>query len=354
MNRFLIYTSNLDVMPKTVNDVEKFAKSKRKFYIANVELSKTLRDVKAGDNVFTKKGNSLYILRVLENSLDNLTADEANYVDDLTRNYGLKRMNITSVAKIVKFETWCKSATTLLTSGCGTETGKTNKTMGNSIKNISARLKDMYSFNEVNDVRCTLNGDVCVNTKNGWVAQTAEGLVSYPDEYVIEGIPAFVTSKPAAQLAEGDIIVVDGGYAKVKSYDAEAKKIKAVSYTGSGKTVYTVKDILFNQTMVRVVVTFNSQFFNNAGGGMNPLALALLNKKGGDDSILPLLLAGGMNGGAAAGGINPLMLAFLNKKGGDDSLSDILMMSAMAGGQNPLAGLFGGTPVAPAAPAANQ
>ena len=50
MNKFLIYTSNLDIMPKDMEDVLEFAKSQPKFRISNVELNGCLANVEAGDN----------------------------------------------------------------------------------------------------------------------------------------------------------------------------------------------------------------------------------------------------------------------------------------------------------------
>lgn len=42
MNKFLIYTSNLDRNPRSMRDVIKFAQQTPKFYLANVELSDVL------------------------------------------------------------------------------------------------------------------------------------------------------------------------------------------------------------------------------------------------------------------------------------------------------------------------
>ena len=56
-----------------------------------------------------RKGNSIYVLKAIEESLDNLSPETQEYLDTLTREYGLKKVGITSVDTIIKFETWCKS-----------------------------------------------------------------------------------------------------------------------------------------------------------------------------------------------------------------------------------------------------
>ena len=70
MNKFLIYTSNLDRNPRSMRDVIKFAQQTPKFYLANVELSDVLGDVREGDNIITKKGNSIYVIRAISESVD--------------------------------------------------------------------------------------------------------------------------------------------------------------------------------------------------------------------------------------------------------------------------------------------
>ena len=76
MNKFLVYTSNLPEMPKDMSDVIAFAKETPKFYISSVELNGCLSEVKAGDQIFTKKGNQLYVIKAIQNGLDNLTEEE--------------------------------------------------------------------------------------------------------------------------------------------------------------------------------------------------------------------------------------------------------------------------------------
>lgn len=349
MNRFLIYTSNPTVMPKGMDDVLKFAEESHKYYFAKVKPGSRLANVGKGDHIISSKGNNLYVIEALQSA-------DTKLIESYERK-GLKRMNIKDVDKvqIVAFAQWCKTAhgiaASLAKEASSVKSSNSSKTMGNSIKNLKTRLMEMFTPAETSDVRSTFDGNVCVKTKSGWVAITDAGLVSYPDEMTIDLLPAYIFSKPVSQLAAGDILCVEDTYCKVKSYDAATGKIKAVTYTGSGKTVFPIKDALFNQTNVRVVVTLGAanNLFGGAAGGFNPAMLAFLKDGDSKSDLLPLLLMGQANGGNAAGGFNPWMLALLKGEGGCDSLKDIMMMQAFAGGANPFAGLFGAAPAAPAA-----
>ena len=66
MNKFLIYTSNPKIMPKSMADIVEFAKNEPKFRIANVELNTHLANVKAGDHLVTTKGNNLYVIKAYQ------------------------------------------------------------------------------------------------------------------------------------------------------------------------------------------------------------------------------------------------------------------------------------------------
>lgn len=335
-NKIIIYTSNLDVNPRNMGDVIDFAQKKPKFYISAVGLSTTLANVNEGDNIITKKGNSLYVLRAIKNDLENLSAEESQYLNEVKARYGARNINITAVDRVIPFATWCKSAKPFNINN----NIKEKSTMKNSIKGFSTRLKEMFTPTEAKDVRIASDGNICVATSNGYVAIDANNsLVSYPEELTLE-LPVFVMPKPASTLAVGDIIALERSYAKVTKIEGE--KITAISYTGSGKTIHTVKDFLFNQTMVRTVVSLAG----NLGGQMNPLMLMALSGDDKKDSLLPLLLMG-QNGGALQA--NPLAMYALTKGDSESSLKDLLMMSAMTGGANPFAGLF----TAPAAPATN-
>ena len=327
MVKFVIYTSNLPFMPKSMDEVIEFAKEQNKFRIASVELNPCLADIKAGDNIITKKGNSIYVLKAIEESLDNLSPETQEYLDTLAREYGLKKVGITSVDTIIKFETWCKSAKPIINA-------KNNNKMTNSIKGISARIKEMFMPVEATDVRIATDGNICVATAQGYVSiDENNNLTSYPKELTID-LPVYIISKPKEQLAVGDVIALERSYAKITKISDG--KITAISYTGSGKTIHTIKDFLFNQTMVRVVVSLAG----NVGGQINPMLLLALSNKDDKDALLPLLMMN-QNGGAL--GMNPMMLMMLADKGEGTSMKDMLLLSAMSGG-NMFGGMFGQVP----------
>lgn len=336
MVKFVIYTSNLPFMPKSMDEVIEFAKEQNKFRIASVELNPCLADIKAGDNIITKKGNSIYLLKAIEESLDNLSPETQEYLDTLAREYGLKKVGITSVDTIIKFETWCKSAKPIINPK-NVKKGMTK----NSIKGFADRLKSMFMPIEAKDVRIATDGNICVETAQGYVSIDANNkLTSYPTELTLD-LPVFIISKPKEQLTVGDVIATERGYAKIVKIDGD--KIAAIGYTGSNKTIHTIKDFLFNQTMIRVVVSLAG----NVGGQINPMLLLALSDKEDKNSLLPLLMMN-QNGGAV--GMNPMMLMMLS--GGDFDVKDMLMMSAFSGNANPFGNLFGNQPakVAPAEP----
>lgn len=336
MVKFVIYTSNLPFMPKSMDEVIEFAKEQNKFRIASVELNPCLADIKAGDNIITKKGNSIYVLKAIEESLDNLSPETQEYLDTLAREYGLKKVGITSVDTIIKFETWCKTAKPII----NPKNVKKEMTK-NSIKGFADRLKSMFMPVEAKDVRIATDGNICVATAQGYVSIDANNkLTSYPTELTLD-LPVFIVSKPKEQLTVGDVIATERGYAKVVKIDGD--KINAIGYSGSSKTVHTIKDFLFNQTMIRVVVSLAG----NVGGQINPMLLLALSDKEDKNSLLPLLMMN-QNGGAV--GMNPMMLMMLSGKGGDFDVKDMLMMSAFSGNANPFGNLFNNQP-AKAAPA---
>ena len=314
-------------MPKSMDEVIEFAKEQNKFRIASVELNPCLAGITAGDNIITKKGNSIYVLKAIEESLDNLSPETQEYLDTLAREYGLKKVGITSVDTIIKFETWCKSAKPIINA-------KNNNKMTNSIKGISARIKEMFMPVEATDVRIATDGNICVATAQGYVSiDENNNLTSYPKELTID-LPVYIISKPKEQLAVGDVIALERSYAKITKISDG--KITAISYTGSGKTIHTIKDFLFNQTMVRVVVSLAG----NVGGQINPMLLLALSNKDDKDALLPLLMMN-QNGGAL--GMNPMMLMMLTDKGEGTSMKDMLLLSAMSGG-NMFGGMFGQVP----------
>lgn len=325
-NKFLIYACGVDFAPKNMNEVINFAKDNHKVRIASVELNHHLANVKAGDNIITGKGNSLYVMKAITTSLENLSKDDQEYIDTLAREHGLKKVSITSVSQVIPFETWCKEAKPFF--------NNKTKTMKNSIKGLSDRIKEMFMPTEAEGVRIATDGNICVETNTGYVAiDENNNLTSYPEELTID-LPVYVISKPKEQLAVGDVIALDRSYAKIVGLDKKTGKISAIGYTGAGKTIHTVKDFLFNQTMVRVVISLAG----NIGGQINPMMLMLMSKD--KSNLLPLMM---MSQNQGTVGMNPMMLMLM--AGEDISTKDLMVMSMM-GGQNPFGNLFNTVPEA--------
>lgn len=329
MNRVIIYTSNIGFEPKNLEQVISFAKGKPKFYITEVALNSYLSDVQVGDNLRTDKGNSLYVLKTFDRPVDQLNAEDAAYVDNLTRNYNLKKSNISSVKNRIKFETWCPYAKPLLA-----KNQKTNQPeMKNSFKNFGERLKAQFYPEKAEDVRIAMDGNICVETNDGFVAIDNDfNLISYPVEAVLP-VPAYTIARPFDQLKPGDVICRAKSYAKVK--EIKGGKICVVGFTGTGSCVYPIKDFLLGQATVRVVVSYTGL----VDGQINPMMLIALSEDKKGSSMLPLLMMS-QNGGNIAQ--NPMMLALLAGDGEEDfSIKDMLMYSMLGGNQNPFANLFG-------------
>lgn len=319
-------------MPKDMEDIVNFAQDEPKFRISNVELNASLANVDAGDNIITGKGNSLYVIRAFDKSLDNLSQEDKDYVDRVTREYGLKKVNITSVEQIIKFNTWCKSAKPLIINNCKEEKS-TKKMSTNSMNGILDKIKNSFMPVEAEGVRIAQDGNICVSTNEGYVAIDANNeLTTYPEALTFE-LPVYIISKPIAQLQVGDVIAKGRSYSKITKIEGD--KINAIGYTGTSKIIHTIKDFVFNQTMVRVVISLAG----NIGGQMNPMLMMALADKD-KSSLLPLLMMNQQNG---AMGMNPMLMMMLaddDKGDSKSSIKDLLMMSALGGGN--LGNLFGG------------
>lgn len=331
MNRIIIYTSNIGFEPKNLEQVIAFAKGKPKFYIAEVGLNSYLENVQVGDNLRTDKGNSLYVLKTFDRPVDQLTGEDAAYIDNLARNYNLKKANITSVKNRIKFETWCQYAKPLLSK---TNTTNSKPEMKNSFKNFGERLKAQFYPTEATDVRIAMDGNICVETTEGYVAiDNNFKLVSYPVEAVLP-VPAYTIAKPFEQLKPGDVICRSKSYAKVKSI--KDGKICVVGYTGNGSNIYPIKDFLLGQATVRVVISYTGL----VDGQLNPLMLLALSKDDENSSLLPLMMMT-QNGGTLTQ--NPMLFALMAGDG-DFDIKDMLMFSMLNGGQNPFGNIFAPTP----------
>lgn len=287
MIKTIVYTSNPTFFPTTLAQVENFASDNDKYYVCYADSNSQVGKLKEGAHVVTSKGNNVFVLDVYDEQV------EAEYA---------KKCNITNIISVDYPFATKKSATK------------------NSMKstNLTDKLKNQFMSTKAEGIRMTMNGELCVETPEGYVSIDKDNkLTSYPEEMTID-VPVYTLVKPKDQLKAGDIIAVKNSYAKV--LDIKEDKIYCLSYTGTNKTVHSIKDVLFNQSTVRVVMSFND-------GQINPMMFALLSED--KDSLLPFLM---MNNG---GNVNPMMYMLLAKKD-DSSLKDILMMQALTG-QNPFA-----------------
>lgn len=306
MIKSILYTSNPNFVPTTLEQVSNFAEENGKFLTCFAKEGSELYSVEEGAHILSSKGNHIYVLE---------TGGNYSYA---------KKSNIVG---IVQVDYPFGEKKPLVNSSVGEVTK-------NTIASFSDRLEKTFMPTRAKDVRVTKDGDICVATNQGYVAIDAQNhLTAYPEELTLP-LPVFIMSKPKENLVVGDIIALDRSYAKVTSIKGE--KINAISYTGAGKLIRTIKDFMFNQTMVRVVVSLTG----NMGGQMNPMMLMALAKDGKKDdslaSLLPLMMMN-QQGGAVAG--NPMMFALLAGKDGL-STKDMLIMSMM-GGNSPFGNMFG-------------
>lgn len=310
MIKSILYTSNPNFVPTTLEQVSNFAEENGKFLTCFAKAGSELYSVEEGAHILSSKGNHIYVLE---------TGGDYSYA---------KKSNIVGIVQVDYPFGGKKPLVNATTEGV----------TKNTISGFSERLKATFMPTEAKDVRVSMDGNICVATNQGYVAIDAQNhLTAYPEEVTLP-LPVFIISKPKENLAVGDIIALDRSYAKVTSIKGE--KINAISYTGAGKLIRTIKDFMFNQSMVRVVVPLTG----NMGGQMNPMMLMALAKAGNEDgeekdsltSLLPLMMMN-QQGGAVAG--NPMMFALLAGKDGL-STKDMLMMSMM-GNNNPFSNMFG-------------
>lgn len=314
MIKSILYTSNPNFVPTTLEQVANFAEENGKFLTCFAKEGTELYSVEEGAHILSSKGNHIY---VLETGGDYSYAKKSNIIGVVQVDYPFTGKPLVN----------CTSGITK-----------------NTIAGFSDHLKETFMPTEAKDVRVSMDGNICVATNQGYVAIDAQNhLTAYPEELTLP-LPVFIMCKPKENLVVGDIIALDRSYAKITSIKGE--KINAISYTGAGKIIRTIKDFLFNQSMVRVVVSLAG----NMGGQMNPMMLMALAKddKKGDSltSLLPFMMMT-QQGGTVTG--NPMMFALLAGKDGL-STKDMLMMSMM-GGNNPFGNMFGAAQApAPAAP----
>ena len=315
MVKTILYTSNPKFAPSNFSQIQAFAEENNKYLVCYVGEDNKLFNVAPQAHVVSSRGNNIYVLNVMDGQQD---AEEL----------GAKVSNFTAVSIDYPFGK------------------KTSDRKDLSIKNFSQRIKDAFMPQEAEDVRIAMDGNICVATKNGYVAINENNeLISYPTEMTID-LPVFSISKPMKELVPGDIIVRDHSYAKVTKISDN--KITAIGYTGSGALVHPIKDFLLGQTTVRVLMSLAG---NINQMGMNPMILALMTSSKKDksfDSLIPLMMMSQNGGNLSA---NPAMMLALAGGDGLDAKS-LLMMSYMNGG-NMFGNLFNApktTPLAKATP----
>jgi hypothetical protein len=150
-----------------------------------------------------------------------------------------------------------------------------------------------------------------------------------PAEFSIGDFPAYII--PSADLVEGDLIIHDGVPKFFVGLDADGKNKVVVNLkTEQLETLVPAKSILGFNFHAKVVSLFGDAFTGLTGptadgtSAINPQSLMLMAALGdgdlfsGDgDSMLPLLLMGGLGGGASPLGDigkNPLLLMLLMGK----------------------------------------
>lgn len=328
MVKTILYTSNPNFVPTNLDQVGNFANENDKFYVCYANEDSKVGKLQRGAHVVSAKGNNIYILDVLEGNQELDWAKKCNITNYVSVDYPF--------AEYQPVET--------ITMNKSNKSNNSTMKSNNSIKGFAARFKEMFMPSEAKDVRIATDGNICVATSQGYVAIDAHNnLTSYPEELTLD-LPVFIVSKPKEQLQIGDVIALERSYAKVVNINNG--KISAIGYTGSGKTIHTIKDFLFNQTMIRVVVSLAG----NIGGQINPMLLMALSGKEDKDSLLPLLMMSQQGGNV---GMNPMLLMMMADKGEGSSMKDMLLMSALGGG-NLFGGNLFGTPVTPEAPVAPE
>lgn len=288
MIKTILYTSNPDVQVESLSDVEDFAAAAGKYYTCIAKEGSNLYSLKEGAHILTSKGNNVYVLEVTEG------AEEYD---------GAKKSSITGIVSI-------------------------DYPFGEPSEDLFEGMKETFAFHKVEDVKLSINGQICVRTTKGYVTITDNNeLVRYPKSMVID-VPMYVMPKSKNEVVAGDIIVADGDYVKVTK-NAEGKLI-TISYKGSGRTVYAVKDYLLNDSFVKVVISPMSGAFQS-NGTINPMMLMAMSED--SDNLLPLIMMQNSQQ------MNPAMLLLMDKKKkNNDMLQTMLMMQTMSG-QNPFANI---------------
>ena len=314
-NKVIVYAVKVNEVFNTFAQLCSWLNDSDLYRVSSIEHLPKLANVKPGDIITTKKGNKLYVVNTYKDLNDPM-------LTDFCYHHEVKESKILSVVSVKPRSSWDKSYVA------------EEKAAPVATVSMADKVKSMFMPTKVDNIAISVNGDICVATKDGYVAINGNNeLVSYPSELVLADMPAYVISKPVDQVVAGDIIQVKNSYVKVVSRNGV--KLTTISYTGSGKTVHTIKDILLNQNLVRVVMTLTGSVNNQ----INPMMFMMLAKDGGSDNLLPLMMMNQQNGSLAT---NPMLMALAMGDGGFDSKT--LLMMSMMGGSNPFSNLFNAAP----------
>lgn len=314
-NKFIVYAVKVDQVFNSFAQLCSWLNESDLYRVSSIEHLPKLANVQPGDIITTKKGNKLYVVNTYKDFDDPM-------LTDFCYHHEVKESKILNVVNVKSRSSWDKSYVA------------EEKASPVSTVSMADKVKSMFMPTKVDNIAISVNGDICVATKDGYVAINSDNeLVSYPSELVLADMPAYVISKPVDQVVAGDIVQVKNSYVKVVR--RSGVKLTTISYTGSGKTVHTIKDILLNQNLVRVVMTLTGSVNNQ----INPMMFMMLAKDGGSDNLLPLMMMNQQNGSLAT---NPMLMALAMGDGGFDSKT--LLMTSMMGGSTPFGNLFNAAP----------
>ena len=220
---------------------------------------------------------------------------------------------------------------------CGHCTGKQER---KPIMGSLSKVFGKFGKCEKGNYALTIEGGVAIRRNDSDYACLKDGVLINIETLKIDLEAFYYLPVSPAQLAVGDVVVIGKGVGFVQAVNGNDISV----YDVNNEAVSTIKPIqhfLMPTPFVTKVVNLMSQA---AGGGMNPLMFLMLAEKGNGgnmDKLLPLMLMGQMQGGAAApGGMNPLLMALVMGKG-DGDLSKMLPLMMLMQGQQ------GGQPVNP-------
>lgn len=314
-NKVIVYAVRVDQVFNSFAQLCSWLNESDLYRVSSIEHLPKLENVQPGDIITTKKGNKLYVVNTYKDFDDPM-------LTDFCYHHEVKESKILNVVNVKSRSSWDKSYVAK------------EKASPVSTVSMADKIKSMFMPTKVDNIAISVNGDICVATKDGYVAINSNNeLVSYPSELVLTDMPAYVISKPVDQVVAGDIVQVKNSYVKVVR--RSGVKLTTISYTGSGKTVHTIKDILLNQNLVRVVMTLTGSVNNQ----INPMMFMMLAKDGGSDNLLPLMMMNQQNGSLAT---NPMLMALAMGDGNFDSKT--LLMMSMMGGSTPFGNLFNYAP----------